>query len=624
MKNNNSHQILSQVLILVFIIIYLNVSGQSRDYPPPACVVYDNLSLTICPPDPLPDPPVQLLSYNIYVNEVFMDNMLVPVPYDTLSYIFEESQLIPGLNNFCVKAVYNDWVSDPACVPDTVIYGTELPFSEDWISGDFETNSWTVEGNHWAIDTEHGNPSPAAVFNGQPGINNYSEVLNSFFFRGDLMPIEAIYLEFDLKLECENNTGNEYLRLEIWDFNDQVWHYASTFSNDNGSFEWQPLKKRIYNATRSVFRIRFTACGTNSADIKKWSIDNIKLYRECQGPEALTVEKLTDNSRKLNWYNLIGFSPEYSINWDDGQNYDYVGTGGAAEFDVAARWTPDQIADYSGHLIAEVGFFPAESYANYNIRVWQGDSASELIVDQPVLFPLIGEWNYIILNESVPLDVTKELWVGYHINAQTGYPAGVDIGPAVNGYGNMINFGGWKTLLQENPGLDCNWNILFYLLPGYDYSNLSSVNIYRQENFNGEFYWLDITDNFLQYIDDNTIEGNAYCYKANAVYINAFDNCISPFSNEICDPVLPGIEENPGHQFNIFIYPSPASELIRINCEIPIIQVEIYNSLGENVFSEKCSEKEKVIPVSNLPAGIYFIVIKTNEGFETRKVIIFR
>jgi hypothetical protein len=626
MKNMKGYQILSKSFILVFIIVSLNAESQSTDYPPPACISYDNLSLAICPPEPLPDPPVELLSYNIYANDVFIDNISASFPFDTAIYMFEESQLIPGFNNFCVTAVYNDWISDPACDADTVIYGTEMPFSEDWISGEFGTNGWTMEGSHWVVDTNQGNPAPAAVFNGQPEINNYNESLFSNYFRADSMSIEGIYIEYDVKLESINNTGSEYLKLELWDWRDHEWHYGSTFSNDNGSFGWTHYKKRIYNlALGKVFRIRFRVDGTNSGDISKWSIDNIKLYRECEAPEYLTVEKIPDNSRKLNWYGLVWFSPEYPLNWDDGQNSgNSIGTGGAVEFDVAARWTPDQLAYYSGNLIAEVGFFPAEANANYSIRVWEGDSATELIVDQPVMFPVIGQWNTIVLDELIPLDVTRELWVGYHVEAQTGYPAGVDDGPAINGYGNMMNFGGWKTLLQINPELDYNWNIFFYLIYKYYDSNLRSVNIYRQENFNGEFYWLDSTNNFLQYKDQNTVEGYTYCYKTNAVYSNGFDNCISPFSNEDCDPVLPGIEENPGNQFNISIYPCPASEFIRINCEIPIKQIEIYNSLGENVFAERCFEKEKVIPLSNLPAGLYFIMIKTNESVETRKIIVFR
>ncbi len=45
-----------------------------------------------------------------------------------------------------------------------------------------------------------------------------------------------------------------------------------------------------------------------------------------------------------------------------------------------------------------------------------------------------------------------------------GYPAGCDAGPAVDGFGNMMYFGGsWTTLTAQNPDLNYNWNIQGYV-----------------------------------------------------------------------------------------------------------------------------------------------------------------
>ena len=42
------------------------------------------------------------------------------------------------------------------------------------------------------------------------------------------------------------------------------------------------------------------------------------------------------------------------------------------------------------------------------------------------------------------------LWIGYHVQALTGYPAGTDEGPAIDGYGNMMFWEGhWQTLLPH-------------------------------------------------------------------------------------------------------------------------------------------------------------------------------
>ena len=57
------------------------------------------------------------------------------------------------------------------------------------------------------------------------------------------------------------------------------------------------------------------------------------------------------------------------------------------------------------------------------------------------------------------IDVAQELWVGYHIHNDTGYPAGVDNGPAIDGYGNWLYWNSWQTLLEVNPDIDYNWSI---------------------------------------------------------------------------------------------------------------------------------------------------------------------
>src|SRR5690606_24500206 len=40
------------------------------------------------------------------------------------------------------------------------------------------------------------------------------------------------------------------------------------------------------------------------------------------------------------------------------------------------------------------------------------------------------------------------------------FPAGTDNGPAIDGFGNMVNLDGvWETLLSLNAALNYNWNL---------------------------------------------------------------------------------------------------------------------------------------------------------------------
>ncbi|NOZ08407.1 MAG: T9SS type A sorting domain-containing protein, partial [FCB group bacterium] len=153
--------------------------------------------------------------------------------------------------------------------------------------------------------------------------------------------------------------------------------------------------------------------------------------------------------------------PEW-IGYDDGTNADGIGTGGEADFDVAARFEGADLEDYFGGFLTQVRFFPREAACDYSVRVWIGGSAYNsgvMVIDQPVANVIIDDWNTVILNTPVLIEPGQELWIGYRANTQTGFPAGVDAGPAVVGYGDLIQFGGSWQSISEAYQLDFNWNL---------------------------------------------------------------------------------------------------------------------------------------------------------------------
>jgi hypothetical protein len=143
-----------------------------------------------------------------------------------------------------------------------------------------------------------------------------------------------------------------------------------------------------------------------------------------------------------------------------------IGTNSAATFDVAHRFDANDLAPYQGNAITRVSFVPNEANCVYTVKLWAGTSAaapSTMIHSQVVSSPVIGAWNEVLLTSPVTIPATGELWVGFESNTQEGYPAGCDNGPAVNGKGNMINMGGWDTLIDVAPTLNYNWSIMAYV-----------------------------------------------------------------------------------------------------------------------------------------------------------------
>jgi hypothetical protein len=152
------------------------------------------------------------------------------------------------------------WNAPPV---DTVL------FSENWISGNFNTNQWTITGGNWNIGTHIGHSPPSALFNGSPQATNYHQYLTS-------RVIPAVYAA-NMKLVFETSllasSPGEYLTVEISD--GTSWQSLKEYSSINGSWDFTPEELDISGWSGKPFQVRFHAHGTNSANINYWAIDNI-------------------------------------------------------------------------------------------------------------------------------------------------------------------------------------------------------------------------------------------------------------------------------------------------------------------------------------------------------------
>lgn len=184
------------------------------------------------------------------------------------------------------------------------------------------------------------------------------------------------------------------------------------------------------------------------------------------------------------------------LHYDNGENFNSFGTAGSLSFEVAIRFPPDALADYAGTSLQAVKIWPAMG-GNFAVRVWTGGTNLEpgiMVVNQPII-PVLNSYNTIMLDLPVPITGTEELWFGFLCDVTGINPAyaGVDSGPAVNGFGNMIHWqGSWTTLLAVNAYCDFNWNIQGYVgfSPPPPAPALTPINVSRNKRFdhhdNGE------------------------------------------------------------------------------------------------------------------------------------------
>jgi len=187
-------------------------------------------------------------------------------------------------------------------------------------------------------------------------------------------------------------------------------------------------------------------------------------------PVDLTAS-VTGNDVTIGWTSPEGPVQGSWMSWivsDDSANS--VGTNAVANFDVAHRFAVADLTPYQGKTITQMKFLPAYENCIYTVKVWTGGSATSagtLVTSQVVTTPTIGEWNLVFLNTPVAIPANGELWFGYNINTQGGYPGGCDAGPAVGGKGNMIYFNGaWQPLTALAATLNYNWSIKAFAQEG--------------------------------------------------------------------------------------------------------------------------------------------------------------
>jgi hypothetical protein len=84
-----------------------------------------------------------------------------------------------------------------------------------------------------------------------------------------------------------------------------------------------------------------------------------------------------------------------------------------------------------------------------------------------------------------------------------------------------------------------------------------------------------------------------------------------------CEGCNLGIKQNSLLDFSV--YPSPTTGILNIESESTIIQIEVYNQLGQLVAS---NSNQNTIDISRVDAGLYFIKLKDENGnIGTKKVV---
>lgn len=456
--------------------------------------------------------------------------------------------------------------------------------------------------------------------------------------------------------------------------------YSGTAAAGTLTFEDVPMGDYTYDVEFegyiAVMGDSLTVDGIETVDVE--------LLEDMIPVSSLAVE-VNGFDAELTWLapGAASFDPTW-IHYDDGANADGIGTGGAADYDVAIRFLPADIAEFDGGVITKVMFWPKEAAASYTIKIWQGADAANLIYSEAVAAPSIDTYNEITLATPVAFDVAQELWIGYNINTTTGYPAGCDAGPAVVDFGDMIYFEGAWASMATAYGLDYNWNIQGYVDAPTAKAFLGTFNVYLDGDLQTAspitdlFYTFDdltvdsytagvtalyttgesevvevdfdivqaytvtftVTDTAGAAIQDAEIAINSEVLTTDVNGVATIDLVDGAYpytvtadgyedetgTATVAGAALPiAIEMEPEGINDIAkaqfkVYPTPTTGLVTLVLNGKY-NVKVLNVTG-NVVMEQVINNKGTLNLSEQSSGIYFIQISSNEGVYTKRIVV--
>lgn len=190
-------------------------------------------------------------------------------------------------------------------------------------------------------------------------------------------------------------------------------------------------------------------------------------------PEYLFAQ-VSDNEVELSW-GANGPEGDW-MHYDNGIYIGSFGINQSGTWRIAARWPADALSSAVGNAFTRVAFFPTGEATSYTLKIWKGDDAGILLYSNPLTNLDYGVWNEALISETVVIEEGEMYWVGLELAQLDNWDgaAAIDLGPAVAGYGDMVNLGGdWFS--ATSAGFDYNWMIRAFI--GENNTALASTGI---------------------------------------------------------------------------------------------------------------------------------------------------
>jgi len=151
----------------------------------------------------------------------------------------------------------------------------------------------------------------------------------------------------------------------------------------------------------------------------------------------------------------------YTVRYDNGQ-YDAIGIENSESSIYAHLYPGNMLAALDGMTLTSVDVYISNVPDNSSIVIYGPGTQTKcgkLICEQSFQAKA-DSWNHIVLSTPVPVS-GNDLWVGVKMSGFSGskYHIGIDHGPALRGFGDIVNIGGETWWSMADLGLDYNYCI---------------------------------------------------------------------------------------------------------------------------------------------------------------------
>lgn len=354
-----------------------------------------------------------LQGYNLYRNGEKINTL----PVTQTSY--HDKALENGVYLYTVTALWGDGdESIPTTAARVSTALAELPFFEDFASGEMENLAWNPSsaGAQWNVNVHSGIQPPCLIYF-TPSWNTYEESVTSPWINAEYT--NDLRLGFNIAIPYSPYPGSDRLRVEIYD--GETWHTVADYAtliDATQSFEPKTLDISSVAAGKKI-RVRFTGYGENKDGALAWALDNINLYTERNSfratpPQSVEAYRDGDGKVRVNWADpkevaTLSYLPVEEV-------YGAIGNEGNSIMGVN-RFAPEDLKGYDGYYLTHISAYLNYYYwlpesAKYRLVVFKGDRQ---VVSQEIEEYTPNAWNTFALKKTIFVDASLPLYFGIEV-----------------------------------------------------------------------------------------------------------------------------------------------------------------------------------------------------------------